>query len=67
MMDAQDLLLHGLESRTYKFVPKVLELVLAQLETRVDRGLNKAEIFLQSARDYERNLSKIKLSSQQQA
>lgn len=29
MMDAQDLLLHGLESRTYKFVPKVLELVLA--------------------------------------
>jgi hypothetical protein len=55
-----------LESRNFKFVPKVLELVLAQLETRVEKGLNKAEIFLQSAQDYERNLTKIKLSTQQQ-
>lgn len=58
MMEAQNLLLHGQESREFQNCPKVLELVLRLLEKRAllanDQGFSS--LFLQTCQDYDRKV-----------
>lgn len=60
MMDAQDAILHGLESREYQYLPKVLELCLKQLEEKASKISDKSigHLFLQACGDYERQVKK---------
>lgn len=61
MMEAQNLLLHGQESREFQNLPKVLELVLRLLEKRalVPSEQGFSSLFLQTCQDYEMQIKKL--------
>jgi len=66
MMDAQDLLLHGNESRELKHTPKVLQMCLQCLEKRAEsadpdtnRFFSMADLFLEAVHEHSAQLKKV--------